>query len=133
MLAAETAFEAIAAQRTDAQALSAMEQKFKGSWAYEELHAARNFHAGFRGGSYSPGMINVGLGMFTGGRGFGVSDRLPNEAGHERMLKLDERAAEEKNKRVVPDNVVTFDKLTDVFNSGTKHDEDQPCHLHVAE
>jgi electron-transferring-flavoprotein dehydrogenase len=29
--------------------------------------------------------------------------------------------------------VLTFDKLTDVFNSGTMHDEDQPAHLHVAD
>jgi electron-transferring-flavoprotein dehydrogenase len=29
--------------------------------------------------------------------------------------------------------VLTFDKLTDVYHSGTKHEEDQPCHLHVAD
>jgi electron-transferring-flavoprotein dehydrogenase len=29
--------------------------------------------------------------------------------------------------------VLTFDKLTDVFNSGTMHDEDQESHLHVAD
>ena len=35
--------------------------------------------------------------------------------------------------RAMNDNVLTFDKLTDVFNSGTMHEEDQPCHLHVAD
>ena len=30
-------------------------------------------------------------------------------------------------------NVLTFEKLTDVFHSGTMHDEEQPCHLHVAD
>ena len=29
--------------------------------------------------------------------------------------------------------MLTFDKLTDVFNSGTMHDEDQVPHLHVAD
>jgi electron-transferring-flavoprotein dehydrogenase len=29
------------------------------------------------------------------------------------------------------DRKLTFDKLTDVYNSGTDHDEDQPCHLVV--
>ena len=29
------------------------------------------------------------------------------------------------------DRKLTFDKLTDVYNSGTAHDEDQPCHLHI--
>ena len=28
---------------------------------------------------------------------------------------------------------MTFDKLTDLFHSGTKHDEDQPAHLLVAD
>jgi electron-transferring-flavoprotein dehydrogenase len=28
---------------------------------------------------------------------------------------------------------LTFDKLTDVFHSGTKHEEDQPCHLLISD
>ena len=31
----------------------------------------------------------------------------------------------------VYDGKLTFDKLTDVYNSGTAHEEDQPCHLHI--
>jgi len=31
------------------------------------------------------------------------------------------------------DRTVTFDKLTNVHYSGTRHDEDQPVHLHVAD
>ncbi|HTG75118.1 MAG TPA: 4Fe-4S dicluster domain-containing protein, partial [Terriglobia bacterium] len=31
------------------------------------------------------------------------------------------------------DGKLTFDKLTDVYNSGTAHDEDQPVHLVVLE
>ena len=30
-----------------------------------------------------------------------------------------------------PDGKLTFDKATDVFYSGAKHAEDQPCHLKV--
>jgi electron-transferring-flavoprotein dehydrogenase len=132
MLAARAAFDAITAGCTDARELAAMERLFEQSWAYGELHAARNFHAGFQGGLLA-GMLNAGLGMVLGGRGFGVRDHLPNEAGHTRMRTLAVRVPEEKSKRVVSDNIVTFDKLTDVFKSGTKHDEDQPCHLHVAD
>jgi len=32
---------------------------------------------------------------------------------------------------VKPDRRLTFDKLTNVHFSGTRHDEDQPAHLHV--
>ncbi|MDP9018446.1 MAG: electron transfer flavoprotein-ubiquinone oxidoreductase [Candidatus Eremiobacteraeota bacterium] len=130
MMAAETAFEALAAGSTDSQALSAYDAKFRASWAFTELRAARNFHQGFSGGLVA-GMLNVGLGMVTGGRGFGIKDRLHGEAGHERMEKAGYRPKE--TPRAVIDNVLTFDKLTDVFNSGTMHDEDQPAHLHVAD
>ncbi len=116
MMAAETIFEALGNERSDG----------------EELHAARNFHAGFKNGMWG-GLVNAGLGIFSGGRGFGLHDKLTGEFGHERLKKLDERAPRMVDRRVIPDNVLTFDKLTDVFNSGTMHDEDQPCHLHVAD
>ena len=35
--------------------------------------------------------------------------------------------------RPKPDGQLTFDRLTDVYESGTKHEEDQPAHLHVAD
>ncbi len=130
MLAAQAAFDALQNGRTDAAALSSYDAAFRGSWAYRELRSARNFHQGFSGGLLA-GMLNVGMGMISGGRGFGVRDRLAGEAGHERMTKAGYKPPE--TPRALIDNVVTFDKLTDVFNSGTMHDEDQPCHLHVAD
>ncbi|GAC1414150.1 MAG: electron transfer flavoprotein-ubiquinone oxidoreductase [Candidatus Velthaea sp.] len=132
MLAAEAIFDSLAADDLSANALAAYEAKFRDSWAFTELHAARNFHAGFKNGLVG-GMINAMLGMATGGRGFGLHDRLEGHYGHERMKKLSERAPRALDRRVAPDNVLTFDKLTDVFNSGTLHDEDQPAHLHVAD
>ncbi|HZT11929.1 MAG TPA: electron transfer flavoprotein-ubiquinone oxidoreductase [Candidatus Baltobacteraceae bacterium] len=130
MLAAEAAFEALQAERFDAAQLASFEQKFQSSWAYDELYSARNFHQGFRNGLIN-GMLNTGLGMFTKGRGFGISDRLRGEPGFERMEKRGYRPA--PSRRAAIDNVVTFDKLTDVYNSGTMHEEDQPCHLKVAD
>ena len=130
MLAAETAFEALQAGKYDRDQLSSIETRFKNSWAYDELYSARNFHQGFEGGLIS-GMLNVGLGMFTKGRGFGVSERLHGEPGYERMEKRGYKPKE--SPRAPIDNVITFDKLTDVFNSGTMHEEDQPCHLKVAD
>jgi len=58
-------------------------------------------------------------------------------AGHERMKKTREYfkgpvpALEEI--RIRFDGERTFDKLTDVYQSGTKHEEDQPPHLLVAD
>jgi electron-transferring-flavoprotein dehydrogenase len=78
-------------------------------------------------------MVNAALSMVTGGRGFGFIDKLTGHAGHERLVKITQRAPRQVDRRIDPDNVLTFDKLTDVFNSGTMHDEDQPAHLHVAD
>jgi len=129
-MAAETAWEALQANAYDAATLSAFENRFEASWAYAELRTARNFHQGFSDGLI-PGMLNAGLATFTGGRGFGVKEKLPGEAGHERMKKAGYKPTPAP--RATIDNVLTFDKLTDVFNSGTMHEEDQPCHLHVAD
>jgi len=132
IMAAQTAFDAVLAGNTDATALSAFEAAFKDSWAYAELKIARNFHQGFKGGLFA-GMLNAGLSMNTGGRAFGVLGKLHGEEGYAQMKKLSERAPRAVEHRAKIDNVLTFDKLTDVFNSGTMHDEDQVPHLHVSD
>jgi len=132
IMAAETAFEAVLADRYDATQLSAFERAFRDSWAYDELRVARNFHQAFGHGMYG-GVLSAGLSMYTGGRAFGVVDRLKNHPGYAQPKKLSERAARASERRATIDNMLTFDKLTDVFNSGTMHDEDQVPHLHVAD
>jgi electron-transferring-flavoprotein dehydrogenase len=132
MLAAEAIAAALAAERTDAAALARYDEAFRASWAFYELHAARNFHAGFKSGVWG-GMLNAALGTLTGGRGFGFAEKLTGEEGFARMRPLASFPPASRERRIVPDNVLTFDKLTDVFNSGTMHDEDQPAHLHVAD
>jgi len=77
------------------------------------------------------GLLNAGLGTLTGGAGFGFIDKLPGELGYERMEKAGWDPP--KTPRAVIDNVLTFDKLTDVYNSGAMHEENQPSHLIVAD
>jgi electron-transferring-flavoprotein dehydrogenase len=54
------------------------------------------------------------------------------EAGYKHYKTLDPalRAATPEE-RFKGDGKLTFDRLTDVYHSGTRHDDDQPCHLHV--
>ncbi|MBC5823434.1 MAG: 4Fe-4S dicluster domain-containing protein, partial [Candidatus Eremiobacteraeota bacterium] len=134
MLAAETAAEAVLSNDPSAQRLASYEQRIGKSWIREQLYASRNFHQGFERGRVF-GMINVALGMVSGGRAFGVYERLPTKAGYERMEKLVDYFG-----RNVPgferpryDNTLTFSKLDDVFRSGAKHEENAPCHLIVAD
>jgi len=130
MLAAETIWEALASGACDAGTLSSFERRFKESWAYAELRTARNFHQGFRNGML-PGLINAGLSTITGGAGFGFIDKLPGEPGYARMERMGWPPKE--TPRATIDNVLTFDKLTDVYSSGTMHEENQPCHLIVSD
>jgi electron-transferring-flavoprotein dehydrogenase len=132
MLAAETIFEGLVAGDTGRAALGRYEEKVAASWIRDELWEVRNFHQAFDHGLLA-GMAQAGLGMITGGRGFGVASRLPTEPGHARMVNLTSPAGRRlKPPPPVPfDGKLTFDKLADVFNSGTAHDEDQPVHLIV--
>lgn len=130
MLAAETLWEALQADAYDRATLASYDRRFKESWAYAELRTARNFHQGFHNGLV-PGLINAGLATFTGGAGFGFINKLPGEPGYARMKKMGWQPKQTPRAKI--DNVLTFDKLTDVYNSGTMHEENQPSHLIVAD
>jgi len=132
MLAAETIVEALKAGGATAERLAAYQAKIDASWIKEELWPVRNFHQSFDHGLLG-GFLQGGLGLVTGGRGWGLKDRLETEAGNERMVPLDTPAGQGlKPAPAVPvDGKLTFDRLADVYNSGTAHDEDQPVHLLV--
>jgi len=134
MLAAETLYEALVAGDTSKDRLAAYERRIARSWMRDELYAARNFHQGFDRGRLF-GMLNVWLGMITGGRGFGISDRLPAEPGYARMEKLVDYFGRDVPgfERPKYDGKLTFNKLDDVYKSGTHHEENAPCHLHVSD
>ena len=132
MLAAETLFECLLAKDFSKERLAGYEKRVESSWAATELRSVRNFHQGFDHGMWA-GMLNVGVGIVTGGRDWLLRDRAPGHAGHTRVRRL--AAAHPGGKPAAPryDGKLTFDKLADVYLSGTKHDEDQPVHLVVAD
>ena len=131
MLAAETLFECLLAGDFSRDRLSGYDRRFQDSWAARELHSVRNFHQGFEHGLI-PGLMHTGIQMALGGRDL-LGDRLRNVPGHERMRKLAEVHANGKPEAPKFDGKLTYDKLADVFISGTMHDEDQPVHLVVAD
>jgi electron-transferring-flavoprotein dehydrogenase len=131
MLAAETIFDALRADDTSAEKLSAYTKKLESSWVKKELWSVRNFHQSFQHGFFR-GIFNTGLQMISGGRG--LIDPMRSRAGHEEYRKLN-RGPElvDQSTRFKGDGALTFDRLTDVYHSGTRHEEDQPCHLVVTE
>jgi electron-transferring-flavoprotein dehydrogenase len=131
MLAAETAFDAMLKNDFSAATLSSFQSRVEKSWIKDELWKVRNFHQGFEHGLWR-GMFHAALQQVTGGRG--LHARYPATAGHTHMQKLALLAADGGARAHLlgdakGDGKLTFDKLTDLYHSGTKHEEDQPAHL----
>lgn len=131
MLAAETAFQAMVSGDASASALSAYKSAVDASWIREELYPVRNFHQAFEHGLYG-GVVRAGLQTLMRGANLGADSK--NHAGYLRMKRRDavdlsKRAQLAGNAK--GDGKLTFDRLTDVYHSGTRHDDDQPTHLVV--
>jgi electron-transferring-flavoprotein dehydrogenase len=136
MLAAETIFEELKAGGDfSAAAMKKFDTKFRADWSYQELRTARNFHQGFHGGRLM-GLIGAAFNVLFGGLGAFFRDNLKSNAGHTYMQTLAAYhggRGKPQRQKLPEDGVLTFDKLTDVYSSGTEHEEDQPCHLVVAD
>lgn len=132
MLAAETILQAILANDFSSERLSDFERRLRQSWIYEELYRVRNFHQAMEKG-LGIGTVLAGLQFISGGRG--IKDPMTTLPGHKRMRKLAEYSPRGRQRKqpVRYDGTLTFDKLSDVFYSGTSHEEDQPCHLRIAD
>ena len=118
----------LAAEAVFAGALARYPESVRASWMHEELWPVRNFHQGFEHGLFA-GLANAALQMATGGRG--LHERYPSVPGHERMRTI--TTLGDPPPRLTPDGALTFDKVTDVYHSGTRHEEDQPSHLLIAD
>jgi electron-transferring-flavoprotein dehydrogenase len=125
MLAAETVFEALARGDSGQETLSAYTQRLRESWLSDDLHRARNFVPGLtRFGSLAGGMLAfVEHNLMRGRVPWTLRDRVPD---HETLVPADRAPAPAY---APPDGVVSFDRLSSVYLSGTSHEEDQPVHL----
>ena len=131
MLAAETAFDALRMGDTSGPVLGRLVEKVEHSWIKDELWPVRNFHQGFEHGLWH-GLFHAGIQQITGGRG--LHARYAATAGHRRLKHLADLPASGTGEAHLlgpakGDGKLTFDKLTDLYHSGTKHEEDQPAHL----
>ena len=131
MLAAETAFESMRVGDASSAALAGYQTRVEGSWIKEELYPVRNFHQGFEHGLPS-GLLKSGIQQLLGGKNLGAD--FKNHAGYENLRHLDAigRSTYGREATLGPaknDGKLAFDKLTDVYYSGTRHEDDQPVHL----
>ncbi|HVH89615.1 MAG TPA: electron transfer flavoprotein-ubiquinone oxidoreductase [Terriglobales bacterium] len=131
MLAAETAYEALVAGDFSANQLSSYQTRVEKSWIREELWKVRNFHQGFEHGMLE-GMLHAAIQQVTAGRG--LHERYTSHPGHKRFAHIGHLPSGGYGREHLlgpakSDGKLTFDKLTDVYHSGTRHEEDQPVHL----
>jgi len=129
ILAAETLFEALVRDDFSPAQLATYEAAVDRSYIGRDLYPTRNFRALMKSGLV-PGVIHAGLMTLTGGRY--PLDKIVIHEDHLDTKKLDEAYPQ----GVLPANDlkhdgVAMDKLTDVYHSGTRHEEKQPCHLKV--
>ena len=134
MLAAETAFAAVRANDVSASKLKSYSDAIASGDVRKELYPVRNVHQSFTYGLI-PGVMYSDFSLVTGG--WWVRDPMPAHAGYARMSTI---ADYYKDGRPDPDATMnparidrqlTFDRLTNVHFSGTRHPEDQPSHLIV--
>jgi electron-transferring-flavoprotein dehydrogenase len=128
MIAAETVFGALAAGEPSAD-LVQFDTQLKQSWLYDELYTTRNFGGlmhKFKG-LVGAGLVWIDQTIFRGKLPFTLHDTVPDHAA------MKPAAEGRKISYDKPDNVLTFDRLSSVFLSNTNHEEDQPCHLRLAD
>jgi electron-transferring-flavoprotein dehydrogenase len=129
MLAAETILDGLVREDFSAATLQGYQDRFERSWARDELYKVRNFRQGFEHGLL-PGLVHTGFQMISGGRGLFDRRRIAPDYTHMHK-RSDLNGATAPSAEI--DGKLTFNKLTDVYNAGTVHEEDQPCHLQVAD
>ncbi len=96
------------------------------SWLWEELHLARNVRPAFRFSLYGGLLLNAIDQLFFKGK-------APWTLKHHSKDHATLNTASLSTKLVYPkpDGVVSFDRLSSVYLTGTHHAEDQPCHLQL--
>ncbi|AMC37044.1 electron transfer flavoprotein-ubiquinone oxidoreductase [Janthinobacterium sp. B9-8] len=130
MLAAEAVVEALVAGRSSDE-LVAYPAAIKASWVWQDLDKVRNIKPALSKFGNIFGSMYGGFEMWLAS--FGV--RLPWTFSHK---KPDHACLKPANECTPinypkPDGKVSFDKLSSVYISNVNHEENQPCHLRLAD
>jgi electron-transferring-flavoprotein dehydrogenase len=121
MLAAESAFEAIASG--DRKMLDDYPKRVRASWIWPELKGVRNIRPGFHLGLWA-GLVHAAIDtyLFRGRAPW----TLRHNPDHKSLVPARSAHRIEYPKS---DGKLTFDRLSSVFVSNTNHEENQPPHL----
>jgi len=130
MLAAESIFAALQGDRNPAdRVLVTYPGNVRRSWLYAELNRARNVAPAMHrfGTLLGAAFSFVDQALFRGRLPFTLKDTIPDHA------TLHSAEDSPRIRYPQPDNTFSFDRLSSVYLSNTNHEEDQPCHLLLAD
>ena len=124
MLAAEAVFDVLASASPAAEPASYAE-KIEASWLWAELYKVRNIRPAFAKGLWL-GMGYAALDTYL------LRGKAPwtfrHHADHTNLKSASDAPVIDYPK---PDNIVSFDRNSSVYLSGTNHEENQPAHLQL--
>jgi len=130
MLAAEVLFEAFMVNDFSENQLAKYEEKLKKSWIYSDLRKGRNFTPAVAMGIPFLGGPLLGFQMLTGGATpIGDLKTKPDYSTTEDMKHF--YGSNSPDPLPKADDRIIVDKLTDVYLSGTAHDEKQKSHIEL--
>jgi electron-transferring-flavoprotein dehydrogenase len=122
MLASEAIFEALDTMQAGDEPTS-YANRLQDSWLWAELYKVRNIRPGFAKGLWL-GLAYAAIDTYLF---FGKAPwTLRHHADHEGLKLASEMPKIDYPK---PDGIVSFDRNSSVFLSGTNHEENQPAHL----
>ncbi len=127
MLAAESVFSALDAGQP--AVLDDYPRAVEASWVHEELYQARNFGPAQKKFGTLAGAAFIWLDQNLFGGRLPFTLRAP-QADHDGLKHASDAPVIDYPS---PDGQITFDRLSSVYLSSTNHEEDQPCHLQLAD
>ncbi|NKN32497.1 electron transfer flavoprotein-ubiquinone oxidoreductase [Marichromatium bheemlicum] len=129
MLVADEILAAFATGDPGGRDLTGLDARLHDSWLYADLRAGRNFGTALRRfGTVFGGAFNTLDQRLLGARR--ALRRTDDAPDHARLDLVDRCSPITYDK---PDGVLSFDRLSSVYLANTAHEEDQPCHLHLAD
>lgn len=128
MLVAEVLFDAFKTNDFSAAQLARYEEKVKESWIYSDLRQGRNFTPAVAMGVPLPGGLLLGYEIIAGGATpIGDLKTKPDYSTTSTMRDFYGNSSPEPMPKA--DDRIVVSKLTDVYLSGTAHDERQKSHI----
>lgn len=130
MLAAEQAFASLKSGDFSAKALAPYEENIYASYVGKSLKRVRHFHRALSTG-LPRAFFHLGLQHITGGGDILSHDSVKDDYETTETVKHYHGRVEAPPAEPEYDGSYALDKLSDIYISGTVHDEDQPSHLKI--